>query len=252
MTRNLLAIGARRTPAFLFALISAAVLGCGSDTTEPQIRDVASIDLTIKPELEIGDRDVATAIARDESGQPIAGAAVTWSSTFPAVAVVTPDGEITTKAIGNTEIVASAGGKETRKQLTVFPPQLLINEVNPDGNSNGGWVEVFNSTPNAINLGGWFLVTLIGPNHVDLYVFPNGSVIGPGEFVVVDEALIPGSLNANGTVVLFSRFGVESDVMQWTNNVSGNAFARCPDNDRFGSLVATTVPTRRAANVCRP
>jgi hypothetical protein len=252
MTRNFVAIRARRTPALLFALISATALACGSDSTEPQGHNVASIDVTIKPELEIGDRDVATAIARDESGAPIAGEAVTWSSTFPAVAVITPEGEITTKAIGTTEIVASAGGKETRQQLTVFPPPLLINEVNPDGDSNGGWVEVFNSTPHAIDLAGWFIVTIIGPTHVEVYTFPAPSVIGPGEFVVVDETLIPGTLKADGTVILFGRFGVASDVMQWTGNVSGNAFARCPDNDRFGSLVPTTVPTRKAANVCRP
>ena len=251
MAPNRTTTGSRRNPVFLFALITAAVLGCGSDGTEPQVHSVASIDVSAKNELEIGQRDTATAIARDASGAPIAGTAVSWSSTFPDVAVVTPEGEISTKTVGTTEIVATADGKVGRQRVTVLPPPLLFNEVNPDGDLNGGWIEVFNSTPRAINLTGWFIVTVIGPNHVELYQFPAGSVIGAGEFVVVDETMIPGSLNASGTVALFSGFGVGADALSWTANASGTAYARCPDGDRAGALVSTTAPTRKAPNVCR-
>ena len=250
MTFNLVALRLRCAPA-LFVLISAASLGCGGDSVAPRVHDVASIDVSIKNELEIGDADVAVAVPRDESGLAIPGAAVTWSSTFPDVAVITPEGEISTKAIGTTEILASAGGKVGRQRLTVSPPPLQINEIDPDGDSNGGWIEIFNSTTHAIDLTSWFFVNVIGPAHVELYVFPAGSVIGPGEFVVVDEAMIPGSLKADGTVALFSRFAVEADAFSWTGNVSGTAYARCAD-DRFASLVSTTAPTRKAANVCRP
>ena len=253
MVRNLIATGSRQAPALLFALITAATVGCGSDGTEPQVHHVASIDVSVKSELEIGETDIASAIARDESGAPVAGASVSWSSTFPDVAVIAPEsGEIHTKAIGTTEIVATAGDKVGRKRITVLPPPLVINEVNPDGDSNGGWVEVFNSTTRAIDLAGWFVVNIIGPSHVELYTFPAGSVIGPGEFVVVDETMIPGSLKSDGGVVLFSRFGVGSDALSWSANVSGTAYARCPDGDRLGSLVATTAPTRKTANICRP
>jgi hypothetical protein len=250
MTYNLVATRLRRFPALL-ALVAAAALGCGSDSTGPQGKNIASIDVAVKSELEIGDTDRAVAVARDESGSPIPGAAVSWSSTFPDVAVITPEGEISTKAVGTTEIVATAGGKVGRQRLTVSPPPLQINEINPDGDLNGGWVEIFNSTSRAIDLSGWFFVTVIGPTHVELYIFPAGSVIGPGEFVVVDEAMIPGSLKANGTLALFSRFAVASDAFSWTANVPGTAYARCAD-DRFASLVSTTMPTRKAANVCRP
>jgi hypothetical protein len=114
----------------------------------------------------------------------------------------------------------------------------------------GGWVEIFNSTPHAIDLAGWFIVTIIGPGHVEVYSFPDGSVIGSGEFVVVDETMIPGLLNANGAVGLFSNFGVGSDGLQWTANAPGTAYARCPDGDRSGSLVGTGTPMRKAANLC--
>lgn len=251
MAPNPTAIGSRRNPVFLFALITAAAFGCGGDGTEPRVHSIASIDVSVKNELEIGQRDTATAVARDESGAPIPGTAVTWSSTFPDVAVITPEGEISSKAIGTTEIVATAGGKVARQRVTVLPPPLLLNEVNPDGDSNGGWIEVFNSTPRAINLAGWFIVTVIGPSHVELYQFPAGSIIGAGEFVVVDESQIPGLLNANGTVALFSGFGVGADALSWTANASGIAYARCPDGDRSGALVSTTAPTRKAPNDCR-
>lgn len=251
MTYTLLATGPRRAPVFAFALISAALLGCGSDGTEPQVHDVASIDVSVKNELEIGEVDRATAIARDESGAPIPGAAVDWSSSDPDVAVITLEGDISSKTVGITEIVATAGGKVGRQRVAVIPAPLLINEVNPDGDLTGGWIEVFNSTPHAVDLTRWFIVTIIGPAHVELYTFPNGSVIGPGEFVVVDETMIPGLLNANGTVELFSGFGVASDGFSWSANAPGTAYARCPDNDRSGSLVPTTAPTRKAPNVCR-
>jgi hypothetical protein len=251
MAPNPTTTGSRRIPVFLFALITAAALGCGSDGTEPRVQSVASIDVSAKNELEIGEKDTATAIARDESGAPISGTAVTWSSTFPDVAVITPEGEVSTKTIGTTEIVATAGAKVGRQRVTVLPPPLLFNEVNPDGDLTGGWIEVFNSTPRAIDLTRWFIVTVIGPSHVEVYQFPAGSVVGAGEFVVVDETLIPGLLNANGTVVLFSAFGVGADALSWSANASGIAYARCPDGDRSGALVSTTAPTRKAPNVCR-
>ena len=251
MISNLMATGTRRVPAFAFALMIAGALGCGNDSTQPQVHAVASIDISVKNELEIGEKDVATAIARDESGAPIPGAAVAWSSTLPDVAVITQEGEITSKAIGSTEIVATAGGIVERQSVTVLPPPLLINEVNPDGDLTGGWIELFNSTPHEINLVGWFVLTVVGSNHVEVYTFPNGSTIGAGEFVVVDETMIPGALNANGTVALFSRFGVEADGLSWSGNITGTAYARCPDGDRLGALVSTTAPTRKTANVCR-
>ena len=251
MIHRLVAIGPSRVPVLVVALISAAALSCGSDGTEPRVHSVASIDVSAKNELEIGEKDTASAVARDESGAPIQGAAISWSSTFPDVAVITPEGEISTKALGVTEIVATAGGKVGRQRVIVLPPPLVINEVNPDGHLTGGWVEIFNSTPHAISLTSWFIVTVIGPSHVELYQFPVGSMIGAGEFVVVDETMIPSLLNASGTVALFSSFGVGADALSWTANAPGTAYARCPDGDRVGELVSTTEPTRKAANICR-
>jgi hypothetical protein len=234
----------------VLASMTTAALGCGSDSTEPQIHAVATIDVSARPELEIGQPDTATAIARDELGAPIPAATVSWSSTFPDVATITAEGEIRPKASGNTEIVATADGKVGRFRITVSPPPLLINEVNPDGDLTGGWVEIFNSTTRTIDLAGWFFVTIIGPGHVDIYQFPSGSVIGPSEFVVVDETMIPGLLNADGAVALFSRYGAEADASFWSGNAPGTAFARCPDGDSRGGLVSTTTPTRKAPNVC--
>jgi hypothetical protein len=245
VTHNLIVAGSRRTFVLALVLSTAATLGCGSDSTEPQIKNVATVDVSSKSELEIGQADTATAIARDESGAPIPVATVSWSSTFPDVATVTPDGEIRTKAIGTTEIVATAGGKTGRMTITVLPPPIIINEVDPDGDLTGGWVEVVNSSTHAVDLGGWFLITIIGPSHVEVYNFAGGTVIGPGEFVVVDETMIPGLLNASGAVALFSKYGISSDASSWSGNAPGTAFARCPDGDRRASLVSTTTPTRR-------
>src|SRR3954451_23692205 len=62
MTRSHTATRASRILILALASMTAAALGCGSDSTEPQIHAVATIDVSAKPELEIGQPDTATAI----------------------------------------------------------------------------------------------------------------------------------------------------------------------------------------------
>jgi Lamin Tail Domain len=233
-------------------LIGASAFACSSDTVGLGAHQVATIDVSAKAELELDQLDTASAIARNESGTPIGSASVSWGSTFPDVATVTSEGVIHPQAPGTTEIIASVDGKIGRKRIEVVPPSLVFNEVNPNGALAAGWVEIFNSTNHPIDLTHRFIASVIGPSHVEVYNFPNGAAIAPGEFVVVDEDQIPGSLNANGTLLLFSPTGVASDEFEWTANVPGTAYARCPDGDRLGSLVPTTTPTRKAPNVCGP
>src|SRR4051812_287143 len=168
-------------------LIGASALGCGSDAAGLRGHHVATIDVSVNAELELDRLDTASAILRDESGAPVGSGPVNWGSTFPDVATITSEGEIHPQAIGTTEIIASVDGKIGRTRITVVPPSLVFNEINPNGDLTGGWVEIFNSTNHAIDLTQRFIITLIGPNHVEVYNFPDGGVIAPGEFVVVDE-----------------------------------------------------------------
>jgi hypothetical protein len=108
-----------------------------------------------------------------------------------------------------------------------------------------GWVEIINPTARAVDLEGW----RINNNGVaESFTFPAGAVIGSGEYVVVDEAAIPGGLIATDIIGMISKFGVVADAAGWGGNVPGTAYARCPDGR--GAYVSTTTPTRKAPNAC--
>jgi hypothetical protein len=74
-----------------------------------------------------------TAKALDAQGRPLAGRAVTWTSTDMAVATVSQDGVLTAIAAGQVGITAAIGGVSGRIELRVFTaPEFVI--VLPGGN----------------------------------------------------------------------------------------------------------------------
>ena len=78
---------------FAFALITVAVpVACSSDYgTGTTNRVVTSVDVSLaSSEIEMDQPDTARAAALDEYSAPIDAGPVTWSSTFPPVAVVQP------------------------------------------------------------------------------------------------------------------------------------------------------------------
>jgi hypothetical protein len=233
-------------PLTLFVLVAA--LGCSTDYgSGPSSPVVTSVDVALAhSEIEVGQTDTATATVLDQYGAPINAAAITWSSTFPEVAgVQATTGRILAVASGRTEIVATVGGKESRKVLTVSGPAIVINEVYPNGDLPGGWVEVFNPTGSAIDLSGW---SVSGGDVSRSFAFPAGVIIEPGGYAAVNEVTLPITLKATDAVHLFSKFGVQSDTYAWVGNVPGIAYARCPDGR--GNFVEETNLTRKATNVC--
>jgi len=228
-------------PAFVFTL------ACNDARTGPAARNVATVDVTIEStEIEMGQQVTATAVARDQFGAPIDAGPVTWSSTFPPVAVVSPTtGQIVAVASGMTQISATIAGKVGRRTLTVSPPPILINEVFPNGDLPGGWVELFNPTPHTVDLTGW---TVSGGDITRSFAFPAGVIIESGGYAAVNEVTLPVELGATDAVHLFNKFGVQSDQYAWTGNQPGTSYARCPDG--YGPFVATQTLTRKAPNAC--
>lgn len=77
------------------------------------------------PELEMGQSITAIAVALGQFGAPIDKGPVTWSSTFPEVAVVQPTtGQILAINSGMTQIIATVAGKNGHRALTVSPPLI--------------------------------------------------------------------------------------------------------------------------------
>ena len=222
-------------------------LACHDSGTGPSARNVAAVDVTLEStEIEMGQQVTATAVARDQFGAPIDAGPVTWSSSFPEVAVISPTtGQILAVASGMTQISATIAGKVGRRTVTVSPPPILINEVFPNGDLPGGWVEFFNPTPHAVDLSGW---TVSNGDISQVFTFPAGVIIESGGYAAVNEVTLPNELAATDAVHLFNKFGVQSNQFVWTNNQPGTAYVRCPDGQ--GPFVATQTLTRKAPNAC--
>ena len=154
--------------------------------------------------------------------------------------VVKPDSKILGKCWGE---IPSPRSRTPR--ITVSPPPLLINEVNPNGDLPGGFVEIYNPTPHAVDMAGWVVT---GGDRANAFTLPDGVVIGSGEYVAVNEVTVPNEFHATDAVHLYSKFGVQADAYAWAGNVPGTAYARCPNGS--GNFTNTGTPTRKAPNAC--
>ena len=168
-----------RLPSSLFPLPFLLALACHDSGTGLAARSVSTVDVALEStEIEVGQQVTATAVARDQFGVPLDAGPVTWSSSFPAVAGVSPTtGQILAIAGGNTQIIATVFGKVGSRTITVSPPAILINEVFPNGDLPGGWVELFNPTAEAVDLSGW---TVTGGDITRSFTFPAGVIIEAG------------------------------------------------------------------------
>lgn len=99
----------------------ALAIACGGDATEPPPPTPPQLRIAIAgPSMVVvGASASFTAIVLDESNATVAGQTVTWRSTDPAIASVTPTGVVTALAPGIADIRASVTGAEARHTLIV-------------------------------------------------------------------------------------------------------------------------------------
>jgi hypothetical protein len=233
------------------AAVLFAALACGNDDAPVAPRRVlTTINVSLGASaIEVGEFTGATALAFDQDGAPIDAGQVTWTSETPTIAAVNPaSGLVFAIAPGTTSIVATTpDGKTGSRLLTVAKaPAVRINEVFPNGETQAGWVEFFNPTSVAVDLSGWKLIdsNFFGPE----YVFPAGSVVPAGGFLVTEEAALPFGIDALDALHLFSRFGVHVDGASWPMQTS-TTLGVCPDGGS-AALIATLRPTKGSANAC--
>ena len=106
------------------ALALVATLSCGEGATEPPQPDPPRpTTVTVTPaavELSaLGATRQMTAEVRDQNGQPMAGAAVSWSSSDAAVATVDAQGLVTAAGNGMATVTATAGAASGSTTVTV-------------------------------------------------------------------------------------------------------------------------------------
>ncbi len=117
---------ARRTLTRLLAVLTVAALlkACGDAATEPPTNDPPHPEtVTVSPAMAglgaLGATVQLTAEVRDQHGQPMAGAAVTWLSSATSVATAGASGLVTAVGDGTATITATAGAASGTATVTV-------------------------------------------------------------------------------------------------------------------------------------
>jgi Lamin Tail Domain len=230
-------------------LLAALFLATGCEAynyTAPD-RSIASVSLALGANpLEVGQSTVATSTARDQAGTPIAAGAAVYVSSAPEVAGVNPvTGQILAIAPGITQITVTIDGISDRRSVTVSTaPMVRINEVWPNGDLPGGFIELFNPTGADIDVSGW---SVSGGDVSRSFVLPPGAKVLSRDFLIIAEGTLGVPLKPVDAAHLFSRFGVQVDQVDWAANPL-TSLGRCPDGT--GPFVPTAAVTRRAPNDC--
>jgi hypothetical protein len=238
-----LARGKRRGPT-LPALLLMVGGGCSGVPVAPPVATSVSITLLESP-IEVGQITRATVTTLDQYGAVIDPGPAAYASDNPAVAEISPTtGLIVARAEGATRISATIGGMTGTSTLTVANLPIVINEIDPEGEGDLGWVELHNPTDAVVDLSRWILT--------DFYIFigdtlPVGTTIPPRGYLVIDEAAFLFGFGSAGEVHLFNRFGFQVAEYAWQEDPT-TSYGRCPS--ATGPLVTTAAPTRGAANTC--
>jgi hypothetical protein len=240
---------ARITTVTLLTLFVSSACG-GHDSTEPQPSIPGTVTVTLgAPVIEVGEMTVAAAGGVDQYGDSTFTGTVTWTSSDPTIAAVSPTtGAILGIAPGTARITGTTDGPRTGAQIitVVRAPSIRINEIESSHGSSRLYVELANPTRVAVDISGW---TVTNKDVRQTFVFPAGTTIAPGGLLVVDETSLPFRLGADDAIRLFSRFGVLVDGFEWKEEAA-TTFGRCPTD--ASDFVPTTTATKGTPNACPP
>jgi len=115
-------------------VVIAFIVACGGtitsvDRATPDVAEVVVSPLTAS--VVVGSSIPLQASLRDASGQVLSGPAVVWSVQDTTIASVSPAGVVTARAVGSTQIAASANGKSGLASLAVVPVPVASVSVTP-------------------------------------------------------------------------------------------------------------------------
>ncbi|HKT07315.1 MAG TPA: Ig-like domain-containing protein [Gemmatimonadaceae bacterium] len=124
-------LGVTSAAVFIVTLAAVACL----DTSSPNLdlpNEVVAIRMQpTSASVPLGGHVSFQAVAVDNSGDPVSGQSVTWSSQDTTVAVVDANGNVSTKKIGSTQIVASGDSKVGTASVNVMPPAVASVQLTP-------------------------------------------------------------------------------------------------------------------------
>ncbi len=124
-------LGVTSAAVFIVTLAAVACL----DTSSPQLdvpHDVAAIRMQpTSASVPLGGHVSFQAVAVDNNGDPVSSQSVTWSSQDTTVAVVDANGNVSTKKIGSTQIIAAGASKVGTASVNVLPPAVATVQLTP-------------------------------------------------------------------------------------------------------------------------
>ncbi len=141
-------------------------------------------------------------------------------------------------------VTTSAPTKGAPNNCAPDAASIVINEVESSGGTPGDWVELYNTSPNPVNLAGF---TFRDDNDAAGYVLPAGTTIAGNGYLVLEEAAFGFGLGAADAARLFDASGALIDSYAWTSHAT-TTYGRCPSGT--GGFTTTTTPTKGAANAC--
>lgn len=125
----------------LSSLVALVVLGsaCGNDPVAPNpVATTIDVSPARAALLFLGETIQLTARVRDQSGQVMSGAAVSWSSSNAGVATVEASGLVRSVADGTTTVTAQSGSASGTAQVTVRPDRIGLAALY-DAAGGDGW-----------------------------------------------------------------------------------------------------------------
>ena len=126
-------------------------------------------------------------------------------------------------------------------------PQIAvhINEVESNGGTPGDWFELVNTGATPANLSGFSMLDN-DDNHAP-YVFPAGTIVAPGNYLVVEETQFVFGLGGADSVRLFDATGQPYESYSWTAHAA-TTYGRCPNGT--GEFVTMAASTKGISNNC--
>ena len=115
--------------ALALAGILSAACGGGHDAglAAPATPVLTTLTVALSPAtIQVGQTAMASVTGADQHGNAMAVGTVTWSAASSAIATVSASGVVTGLAMGQTQIIASAAGKQGQQSLTVTIPAATI------------------------------------------------------------------------------------------------------------------------------
>jgi len=128
-------MGRRLSPLIAVCTLGFLSNSCAGDnpsSTGPEIKNVAEVRIApVDLPLKVHETAALTADVRDQSGNPLTGRAISWSSSNTGIATVSSSGGVTAIAVGAATITATSEGKSGSANVTVSPAPVATVVVSP-------------------------------------------------------------------------------------------------------------------------